>query len=92
MIASSQSANAAEGDETIGLAYRVVDCGGGTSHPIGRRAVSVRKKIAASEESAGMSLAGPTGTKNTWVTVGSNGTTSSLILKNEDGREQTIKP
>jgi hypothetical protein len=49
-------------------------------------------KIAASEESAGMSLAGPTGTKNTWVSVGATGATSSLTLKNENGREQIIKP
>jgi len=49
-------------------------------------------KLAASEESAGMSLAGPTGTKNTWVSVGSTGTSSALTLKNEDGREQIIKP
>ena len=49
-------------------------------------------KIAASEESAGLALVGPTGTKNTYVQLGSNGTTSSLTLKNEDGREQSIKP
>ena len=49
-------------------------------------------KIAASEESAGLALVGPTGTKNTYVQLGSTGTTSSLTLKNEDGREQNIKP
>src|SRR5262245_18311163 len=48
--------------------------------------------LAASEVSAGMSLAGPTGSKNTWVSVGSTGTSSSLTLKIENGREQTIKP
>src|SRR5262245_59240454 len=49
-------------------------------------------KIGASEESAGMALVGPSGTKNTYVTVGSNGTESSLTLKNEDGRERIIEP
>ncbi len=49
-------------------------------------------KIAASEQSAGMALAGPTGTKETYVQLGANGTVSSLKLKNEDGREQLIQP
>ena len=49
-------------------------------------------KIGASEESAAMALVGPSGTKNTYVQVGAKGTTSSLTLKDEDGREQTIKP
>jgi hypothetical protein len=49
-------------------------------------------KIGASEESAGMALVGPTGTKNTYVQVGAKGMTSSLTLKDEDGREQTITP
>jgi hypothetical protein len=49
-------------------------------------------KIGASEESAGLSFAGPTGTKETWIVLASNGTSSSLRLKNEDGREQVVKP
>jgi hypothetical protein len=49
-------------------------------------------KIGASEQGAGMALVGPTGTKDTYVTLGAKGTTSSLTLKNEDGREQIIKP
>lgn len=49
-------------------------------------------KIGASEEQAGMSLAGPTGTSNTYVILESKGTASSLKLRNEDGREQTVKP
>ncbi len=49
-------------------------------------------KIAASEESAGLTLVGPTGTKDTYVQLGANGTVSTLRLKNEDGREQIIKP
>jgi hypothetical protein len=49
-------------------------------------------KIGASEEEAGVSLAGPTGTSNTYVILESKGTSSSLRLRNEDGREQTVKP
>ena len=49
-------------------------------------------KIGASEQSAGLTLVGPTGTKDTYVQLGANGTVSSLRLKNEDGREQIIKP
>jgi hypothetical protein len=49
-------------------------------------------KISASEQSAGLSFAGPTGTKSTYVILESKGPVSSLTLKNEDGREQIIKP
>ena len=49
-------------------------------------------KIGASEQSSGLSFAGPTGTTNTYVTLGSNGTTSSLTLRNEDGHEQVLHP
>jgi hypothetical protein len=49
-------------------------------------------KIGASEQSAGLTLVGPTGTKETYVQLGANGTVSSLRLKNEDGREQVVKP
>lgn len=49
-------------------------------------------KISASEQSAGLALAGPSNTEHTYVTLGAKGTTSSLTLKNEDGREQVIKP
>lgn len=49
-------------------------------------------KIGASEEEAGMSLAGPTGTKDTWIVLAAKGTSSSLKLKDESGREQTVKP
>ena len=49
-------------------------------------------KIGAAEQSAGLTLVGPTGTNDTYVQLGANGTASSLRLKNEDGREQIIKP
>lgn len=49
-------------------------------------------KIAASEQAAGMSLAGPSGTKDTYVILEAKGTASSLRLRNEDGREQIVKP
>jgi hypothetical protein len=49
-------------------------------------------KIAASEEAAGLSFAGPSGTKDTYVILESKGTASSLKLRNENGREQVLKP
>jgi len=49
-------------------------------------------KIGASEQAAGVSLAGPSGTKDTYVILEAKGTASSLRLKNEDGRGQIIKP
>jgi len=49
-------------------------------------------KLSASEASAGLALVGPTGTKETYAQLGANGTVSSLTLKNEDGREQIVKP
>src|SRR5947207_1252111 len=49
-------------------------------------------KIGASEQSAGVSLAGPSGTKNTYVILEAKGMASSLTLKNEDGRVQIVKP
>jgi len=49
-------------------------------------------KIDASEQRAGIAVVAPSGTKNTYVTLGAEGTTSSLTLKDENGREQIIKP
>ena len=49
-------------------------------------------KISASEQSAGLTLVGPTGTKDTYVQLGAWGTASSLRLKNEDGGERVVKP
>jgi len=49
-------------------------------------------KIAASEPASGLSFAGPTGTSDTYVTLESKGTTSSLKLRSENGRERLITP
>ena len=49
-------------------------------------------KISASEESAGLAFSGPTGTKQTWVQLMSDREVSLLRLKNEDGKEQLVKP
>ncbi len=49
-------------------------------------------KISASEEAAGVSLAGPSNTKDTYVILEAKGTASSLTMKNENGREQVVKP
>ena len=49
-------------------------------------------KISASEIAAGLSLAGPTGTSDTYVILEAKGTTTSLRLRNEDGQEYRAKP
>jgi hypothetical protein len=49
-------------------------------------------KISASEQAAGVSFAGPSGTKDTYVILEAKGTASSLRLRNEDGQEQIVKP
>jgi hypothetical protein len=49
-------------------------------------------KISASEQFSGLSLAGPTGTKDSYVILKSEAAVSSLKLRNEDGREQIVKP
>lgn len=49
-------------------------------------------KLGASEPTAGLSLAGPTGTKDTYVILQAKGEVSSLKLRNEDGRESIVTP
>jgi hypothetical protein len=49
-------------------------------------------KIGSSEPTSGLSFAGPTGTKDTYLILQAKGTTSSLKLRNEDGREQVVTP
>jgi hypothetical protein len=49
-------------------------------------------KISASEDASGLSFAGPTNTKDTYVILQSKGAVSSLKLRSEDGHEQVIKP
>ena len=49
-------------------------------------------KISTSEQAAGISLAGPSNTKDTYMILEAKGTASSVKLKNEDGREQVVKP
>ena len=49
-------------------------------------------KIGSSEPTSGLSFAGPTGTKDSYLILQTKGTTSSLRLRNEDGREQVLAP
>ena len=49
-------------------------------------------KIGASEKSAGLSIVGPSNTRDTYIVVEASGTTSSIRIRNEDGREQIVKP
>jgi hypothetical protein len=49
-------------------------------------------KIGSSEESAGLSFAGPTGTNSTYVILKAEGKTSTLKLRNEGGVERVLSP
>jgi hypothetical protein len=49
-------------------------------------------KLGSSEPTSGLSLVGPTGTSDTYVILEARGTASSLKLRNEDGREQILRP
>lgn len=49
-------------------------------------------KIAVSEEASGLSIAGPSNTKDTYIILEAKGLASSLKMRNEDGREQLVKP
>jgi hypothetical protein len=49
-------------------------------------------KISASEQNSGLSFAGTSGSKDTYVILGSSGNTSSLKLRNEDGKEYVARP
>jgi len=49
-------------------------------------------KIASSEPQSGLSFAGPTSTKDTYVILEAKGTSTSLKLRAEDGRERVLEP
>jgi hypothetical protein len=49
-------------------------------------------KLGASEESAGMSLAGPTGTRDTYVILEAKNSATLLKLRNESGGEKVLTP
>jgi hypothetical protein len=49
-------------------------------------------KISASEQNSGLSFAGTSGSKDTYVILGSTGNTSSLKLRNENGKEYVVNP
>ena len=49
-------------------------------------------KIGASEPNSGLSFAGPTNTKDTYVILQAKENTSLLKLRNENGREQIVSP
>jgi hypothetical protein len=79
VLPSSKSANGEDQAETVLL--RLIT-------ERGRPSV----KIGSSEPASGLSFAGPTGTKDTYLILQSKGTTSFLKLRNEDGREQVLAP
>jgi hypothetical protein len=49
-------------------------------------------KIGASEETAGLSFAGPTETRRTYIILQAKETTTWLKLSNENGRELVVQP
>jgi hypothetical protein len=49
-------------------------------------------KLSASEQASSLSLAGPTGSSNTYVILESRDSASTLELRNENGHRQIIKP
>lgn len=49
-------------------------------------------KIGSSEPQSGLSFAGPTSTKDTYVILEAKGTSTSLKLRSEDGRERVLEP
>jgi len=49
-------------------------------------------KIGTSEETSGLSLTGPSGTRDTYVILEAKGHTSSLRLRNENGKQQDVTP
>ena len=49
-------------------------------------------KVGASEEGAGLTVVGPTGTKDSYAILEANATSSSLKLRAEDGRERLLLP
>jgi len=49
-------------------------------------------KIGSSEPQSGLSFAGPTSTKDTYVILEAKGTSTSLKLRAEDGRERVLEP
>ena len=49
-------------------------------------------KIGSSEPHSGLSFAGPTGTRETYVILEAKGTSAQLKMRAEDGREHIVKP
>jgi hypothetical protein len=49
-------------------------------------------KLSATEQASGMSLAGPTGTRNTWVIVEARGAEAAVRLHDEAGGSRELRP
>jgi hypothetical protein len=79
VLPASRSASGEEQAETVLLRL---------STELGHPAV----KIGSSEPGSGVSIAGPTGTKDTYLILQAKGTSTSLKLRNEDGRERLLEP
>ena len=49
-------------------------------------------KVSASEQASGVTVVGPSGTKDTYAILQAKAVSSSLKLRAEDGHEQTLAP
>ena len=49
-------------------------------------------KVGASEQTSGISVAGPTGTKDTYAILEANSTSTPLKLRGENGKEPILRP
>lgn len=69
---------------------------GGESETVLLRLITERGrpsvKIGSSEPQSGLSFAGPTGTRDTYVILKAEGRSASLKMRAEDGSERTIQP
>ncbi|HEX6751256.1 MAG TPA: hypothetical protein VF092_28455 [Longimicrobium sp.] len=72
------------------------EAGRGSSETVLLRLITERGrpsvKIGASEIQSGLSFAGPTGTRETYVILEARGTSPSMKLHAEDGHEQILRP
>lgn len=72
------------------------EAGNGTADTVLLRLITERGrpaiKVSASEDGSGISIAGPTGTHQTYLSMGARGTAASFKLQNEDGTKRTLAP
>jgi hypothetical protein len=85
-----------DGQGRIRASISVMPPSGGETETVLLRLITERGrpsvKIGSSEKGSGLSFAGPTGTRETYVVLKAEGTSAQLKMRAEDGNEQLIKP